>query len=214
MATYTTSALLAGTHTITAVYSGDTNFGAVTSSAHSQLIENITIGSSGATSSVTANPGGQAVYTFTLTPPTGTTFAGPISFGVTGLPTGATAAFTPATVPSGAGTTTVTMTVTLPASAAVRPEEKPFPGGGLPVVAFGLLLLPFSGKVRRAARGWKGMVGLVMIGLALAAGLTAFGGGSCGGGGGSSNPPQNYILTVTATAGSLSNTFAVGLVVE
>jgi hypothetical protein len=214
IATYQTSALLAGTHTITAVYSGDTNFGTVTSSALSQVIENFTIGSSGGTSSITANPGAQAVYTFTVTPPTGTTFAGPITFSVTGMPTGATAAFAPATVPAGAGTTTVTMTVTLPASAAVRPEEKPFPRGGLPVVALGLLLLPFAGRLRRTARGLKGTVCLVFVGLALAAGLTSCGGGAGGGGGGSSTPPQNYVLTVTASAGSLSNTFAVGLVVE
>jgi hypothetical protein len=211
MATYTTSALLAGTHSITAVYSGDTNFATLSSSALSQVIENFTIGSSGGTSSVTANPGGQAVYTFTVTPPTGTTFAGPISFSVTGLPTGATAAFSPATVPAGAGTTSVIMTVTLPASASVRPAEKPFPGGALPI-ALGLILLPFAGRLRRTARGLKRTVCLLAIELALAAGLTSCGGS--GGGGGSSPPPQNYVLTVTASAGSLSNTFGVGLVVE
>jgi len=93
VATYQTSALLAGTHSITAVYSGDTNFLTETSSALSQVIENFTICTPGGTSSVTANPRGQAVYTFTVTPPMGATFAGPISFSVTGLPTGATAAF-------------------------------------------------------------------------------------------------------------------------
>jgi hypothetical protein len=210
VATYQTSALLAGTHSITAVYSGDTNFLTETSSALSQVIENFTIGTPGGTSSVTANPGGQAVYTFTVTPPAGTTFAGPISFSVTGLPTGATAAFAPTTVPAGAGVTTVTMTVTLPATAALRPAEKPFGGGTLPV-ALGLILLPFAGKLRRAARAWKGTVCLLVIGVAMAAGLTSCGGS---GGGGSSSTPQNYMLTVTATAGSLSNSFTVGLEVE
>jgi hypothetical protein len=222
VATYQTSALLAGTHSITAVYSGDTNFLTETSSALSQVIENFTIGATGGTSSVTANPGGQAVYTFTVTPPSGTTFAGPISFSVTGLPTGATATFSPTTVPAGAGATPVTMTVTLASSAAMRPAERPFPGrpfgGG--AVALGLVLipfvgLPFAGRLRRTPRGLKGMVCLVVLGgasLALMAGLSGCGGS--GGGGSSTPPPQNYVLTVTATAGSLSNTFAVGLVVE
>jgi len=214
VATFTSSSLLAGTDSITAVYSGDTNFMTETSSVLSQVIENFTIGASGGTSSVTASPGGQAVYMFTVTPPSGTTFAGPISFSVTGLPTGATATFSPTTVPAGAGTTTVTMTVTLPATAAVRPAERPFPGGVLPV-ALGLILLPFGFRMRRRVRGWACTVWLLIIGVALAAGVTACGGGGSGSGvGGSSTPPQNYVLTVTATAGSLSNTFALGLAVE
>jgi hypothetical protein len=215
IATYQTLALSAGTHPITAVYSGDANFMTETSSALSQVIENFTIGSSGGTSSVSASPGGQAVYTFTVTPPTGTTFAGPISFSVTGLPAGATAAFSPSTVLAGAGATTVTMTVTLQATAAVRPAEKPFPGGA-PPVALGLVLLPFGFRLRRRMRGWAGTVCLLVIGAAMAAAVTSCGGGGSGsgGGGGSSTQPQNYTLTVTATAGSLSNTFALGLTVE
>jgi hypothetical protein len=218
IAIYQTSALLAGTHSITAVYSGDMNFATATSSVLSQVIENFTFGSSGGTSSVTASPGGQAVYTFTMTPPTGTTFAGPISFSVTGLPTGATAAFTPATVPAGAGTTTVTMTVTLAASAALRPAEKlfpekRFPGGALPI-ALGLILLPFAGRLRRTARGLTGTVCLLVIGLGLAAGLTSCGGSGGSGGGGSEGTPETYILTVTASAGPLSNVSTVELVVQ
>jgi hypothetical protein len=212
VATYQTSALLAGTHSITAVYSGDTNFLAATSSALSQVIENFTIGASGGTSSVTASPGGQAVYTFTVTPPSGTTFAGPITFSVTGLPAGASATFSPMTVAAGAGATTVTMTVTLAASAAVRTADRPFSGGALPLVALGLVLLPFAGRVRRAARGLKGMVCLLVLGAASVALVSGLSG--CGGSGSNNPPPENYTLTVTASAGSLSNTFAVGLVVE
>lgn len=221
VATYQTSALPAGTHSITAVYSGDSNFLTVTSSALSQVIENFTLATSGGTSSATASPGGQAIYTFTVTPPTGTTFAGPISFSVTGLPTGASATFSPATIAAGAGATTETMTVTLAADSAALPAERPFPGkpfgGGAIPVALGLVLLPFAGlplagRVRRVARGLKEMVCLLVFGaasLALMVGLSG-----CGGSGSSNPPPQNYTLTVTATAGSLSNTFSVGLVVE
>ena len=86
--------------------------------------------------------------------------------------------------------------------------------GVLPV-ALGLILLPFGFRMRRRVRGWACTVWLLIIGVALAAGVTACGGGGSGSGvGGSSTPPQNYVLTVTATAGSLSNTFALGLAVE
>jgi len=131
---------------------------------------------------------------------------------VTGLPAGASATFSPMTVAAGAGATTVTMTVTLAASAAVRTADRPFSGGALPLVALGLVLLPFAGRVRRAARGLKGMVCLLVLGAASVALVSGLSG--CGGSGSNNPPPENYTLTVTASAGSLSNTFAVGLVVE
>jgi hypothetical protein len=219
-AAYTTSALAAGSHSITAAYSGDTNFAAVTSSALAQTIENFTIGTgSGGTTSVTASPGGQAVYTFTVSPPSGATLAGPISFSVTGLPTGATATFSPTTITAGAGATTETMTVTLPASAAALPPSsgphRSF-GGALPM-ALGLILLQFAMRLRKGSRSLERLFRVLVLtvaGAALAAGLSG-----CGGGGGSSTgnhqpPPQSYTLTITASSGSLSNTITVNLTVE
>jgi hypothetical protein len=212
VATYTTSSLAAGSHSITAAYSGDGNFAAVTSSAVSELTENFTIGAgSGGNSSVTVSPGGQAVYTFTVTPPAGNVFAGPITFTVAGLPTSATATFLPATVQAGAGATTVTMTVILPASAESQPTPKPFDGGSL-AIALGLILLPFAARLRKARRRLSRLACLVVLalaGLSLATGLTA-----CGGSSNPSSAPQTYTLTVTGTTGSLSNTFTVTLTVE
>jgi hypothetical protein len=200
VATYTASSLTAGSHSITAAYSGDSNFAAVTSTAVSEITENFTIGlGNGGSTTVTATPGGQAVYTFTVTPPAGNAFAGPITFTVTGLPTGATATFSPASVPAGAGATTVTMTVSVPATAELQPPPKPF-------------LLPFGARLRKARRRLSRMaclVVLVLAGLFLATGLTA-----CGGSSNHSAPPQTYTLTVTGTSGSLANTFSVTLTVE
>ncbi len=209
--------LPAGADTVTAtyvpdaasasIYTGDSGTATVT-----ETIENFTIGvSSGGTTTATASPGGQAVYTFTVSPPSGGTFASPITFTVTGLPAGATATFSPATVPAGAGTTAVTMTVNLPSTAEAQPLRKPFGGGALPA-ALGLLLLPFAGRLRSCARKFKGMLCLIVLCLGFSA-LVAGCGGS-GGGGQTTSAPQNYTLTVTGTSASLSNSFTLTLTVE
>jgi sugar lactone lactonase YvrE len=212
--TYATSALAAGAHSITAVYSGDSNFVAVTSSALAETIENFTLAPPTGGTTATAQPGGQATFTLGVAPPSGTTFAAPITFSVTGLPTGATAVFSPATIPAGAGATNVTLTVTVPSTTAAVPVGKPFGGGMLPV-ALGLILLPFAGRLRRGSRRVRGMMWLLLLGGAVAlAGLTSCGGSSGSGGGGSKAQPQNYTLTITATSGSLSNTTTVTLTVE
>jgi hypothetical protein len=210
VATYATSGLAAGMHSITAVYAGDSDFTTVTSSVLTETVENFTIGvGSGGTSTATTEPGGQAVFSFTVSPPSGEMFAGPITFTVTGLPPGAAATFSPATVPAGAGATTVTMTVTVPNTAGLQPLRRPFSGGALPM-ALGLVLLPFAGMRRRLSSKLKGVVCLLVLGIAGAALVTG-----CGGNDGKSTPPpQNYTLAITGTSGSLSNTFNVTLTVE
>jgi len=209
--TYSTSSLAAGAHSITAVYSGDSNFLAVTSSVLTETIENFTLAPPTGGTTATAQPGGQASYTLNVAPPSGTTFPGPITFSVTGLPTGATATFSPATIPAGAGATNVTLTVKVPNATASVPEVgKPFSGGMLPV-ALGLILLPFAGRMRRGSRRLRGTLWLMLLGgVVVMAGLTSCGGSS----GGSTSQPQSYTLTVTATSGSLSNTTTLTLTVE
>jgi sugar lactone lactonase YvrE len=208
-ATYATSALAAGSHSITAVYSGDVNFAPVTSAALTQVVESFAIGTpSGGTSSATASPGGQASYTLAVTPPT---VGAALAFSVSGLPTGATGTFSPSTLPAGSGQTNVTLTVSVPSSAAVQSTENPFGRGILPMLA--LILLPFASRLRRAPQRWLRIVILGIAGAAMAAGV-----GACGGGGGTSSgstPTSNtYTLTVTATSGSLTQTTKLTLTVQ
>jgi len=216
-AAYTTSALAAGAHSITAAYSGDGNFAAVTSSAISEIVEDFTVGTAGGGStSATASPGGKAVYTLAMTPPNGLTFPAPITFSITGLPTGATATFSPTSIAAGAGATNVTLTVQLPSSAELRPAKGLFGIGG-PVLSLGLILLPFLGGRRRVRLSrmscWMLAGGGSLMLLVSSAGCGG-GGGSSGGGGGSGTQPQSYALTVTATSGSLVHTTNLTLTVE
>jgi hypothetical protein len=68
-ASYTTSALSAGSHSITAVYSGDVTFGSATSAVLTQIVESFSIGL-GATAcggSGSKTPPPQQRYTLTVT---------------------------------------------------------------------------------------------------------------------------------------------------
>jgi N-acetylneuraminic acid mutarotase len=208
-ATYTTSSLAVGTHTITAVYSGDDGFNAVTSAAVTQTISDFNFAPpSGGTTSATVQPGGTVTYQLTVTPPSGSTTLSAVTFSVAGLPAGATSTFNPSSVPANSGTTNVTLSVTVPAQSAAVPASAPrFP------LLLGLALLPLLGlgKARRA-----GKLLLIVLAFGSAAALTAFTG--CGGGSGSSgggtSQPQTYNLTVTATAGSDSHTTNLTLTVQ
>lgn len=207
-ATYSTSSLAAGTHSITASYSGDTNFGAVTSAVLSEVIESFSVGgSSGGSTTQTVSPGGTATYALSVTPPT---VGNPITFSVTGLPTGATATFTPSTVAVGAGPTNVSLVVTVPSTAGAASATNLVGNGVLPI-SLGLILLPFAGRLRKGSRRW---LWVVVLGLAGLGAMGACGGGGNSSGGGGGNTPQNYTLTVTATSGTLTQTTTLTLTVN
>lgn len=74
-AEYTTSSLAAGAHSITAAYSGDSNFAAGTSAVLTETVVSLTI--TGATTATTS-PGRQATYALAFAPSGGTTFPGAI----------------------------------------------------------------------------------------------------------------------------------------
>jgi hypothetical protein len=218
VAAYVTSSLPAGANSITAVYSGDTNFATVTSSALTETVETFALGTStGATTTQTVSPGGTATYTFSVSPTGGTTFLDPVSFTVSGLPAGATATFTPQTIPAGSGTTPVTLTIqTSSQNAAVAPPG-PVGGdsGGRPLIALGLMLLPLTGAIKRFH---KRKATLFCMALLLMMGSTTYlvgcGGGSSGGGSSSGSQSQSYNLTVTGTSGADITTTSVTLTVQ
>ena len=209
-ATYTATTLTAGTHSITAVYSGDSSYGPATSGAVSETILDFKLAQTG---SITA--GTVTTYNLTIVPIGGTTFPEAVTFSVSGLPLGVTGVFTPATVPANSGPTSAVLQVTSPDFAAMRASRRPFGGGALPV-ALGLILLPFAGTMRKIALfsnrlgwnklGWSRMVLLALIGVALAVGVTGCNGVKL--------TPQTSTITITAAAGSLSHSVTASLTVQ
>src|ERR1700733_7355185 len=94
VAVLSTSSLTAGSHTITAVYSGDANFSAATSGAITESVLDFGLSNvggsggasgSGTSASQTVAPGGTANYPLTILPTNGTIFPAPITLSLTGL---------------------------------------------------------------------------------------------------------------------------------
>ncbi|MGA3133029.1 MAG: FG-GAP-like repeat-containing protein [Terracidiphilus sp.] len=218
-AAYTTSNLAAGTHSITAVYSGDSNYVTLTGFALNEVVENFTVApSTGGSTSATVSQGGQAVYSLVFSPPSGDTFPAAINLAVTGLPVGATATFSPTSIPAGAGPTTVTLTVALPATAAMQRQRSPLGPSQSPIV-LGLIFIPLAVVRRRRLQHLGKAAWVLLFLLGGAVGIAGVSG--CGGSSGpsqttsqSGTAPQTYTLTVAATSGSLSNTTTLTLTVE
>jgi large repetitive protein len=196
------------TAVITATYTGDGNFLGGTSSNSASVVVapfDFTFTTTGMSTS-TAAAGAAATYNFALTPLYGS-YAGSVSFSVTGLPTGATASITPSTVAVGGGAMPVGIMVqTAAAFARNHDSSNPFGRG----IVLALLLLPLI-ATRRLREQLKGrMLVLVLLTAGLMATLTG-----CGSQNGSSQESsQTYTLTVTATSGTLQHSQTVTLIVQ
>ena len=99
-----------GVHSIAASYSGDPIFPASSSNAVSVTIDELRILRIGNNNS-TILPGTTVVYTLQVEPQVATTFLYNVSFTASGLPAGAAATFSPASLASGTNTTNLAMTV-------------------------------------------------------------------------------------------------------
>jgi len=206
MTSGTTSALTIGSHAITAVYSGDTNYQTVTSAPFTETIEDFSIAVSGSGTSTAASGGSPASFTFAISPVGGPSLAGPVTLSVTGLPVATTAVFTPVTLPTGSASSTVLMEVLLPGqTAAARQPRSPFKGAPLPIALGLLCLLPFAAKLRKTARRLRYFTVFALLAFAMAAGLNG-----CG----VTNTPVSFPLTVTGASGPLSHNTTVKLIVK
>ena len=233
IATLTLSSLGIGSHSISAAYSGDTNFSSAVSSILTQMVLDFAAtpvgggssGSGGGTSttpSQTVLPGGAATYSLSIVPTSGVTFPIPMVFTVSGLPPGSQAAISPAswiatsstswTLPANTAVQSVELIIQLPSTTARNQPQTLFPRA-LPGILCGLLLLPLAGSMRRASRRlgrWKSLLIVAVGGCALMGGISG-----CGSGSGFFNQsPQVYAITETVTAGALSHSTTVTLTIE
>lgn len=217
-ASYSTSNLSVGTHSITAVYSGDANFLSGTSSAVTTDVQDFSIAFTGS-GTVTTAAGGQATFPLTINPVGGTTMPASIALVVSGLPAGTTASFSPDSISAGSGITNVTLKVSTSSTTSANRPQGLFRKGRVTLV-FAVMLLPFWGGIRRASRRLNRFGTLLLLVAILSlAGLTGCGGGGNtgggdGNGGGTSNPPSHtYSLTVTGSSGALSHSTTVTLTI-
>jgi sugar lactone lactonase YvrE len=217
-ASYTTSSLAAATHSITAVYSGNSNSVSVTSSALAELVQDYTLsisgspGSSDGSSSQTVAPGGTATYTLALGPSNGAIFPAPVTLTLSGLPPGATGSITPDLLPAGSSLTNVTLSIQLPQVTASL-DKKQAANRHMPPVFWGLLLLPFAGGMRRAGKRLGQTISVLMLMIAALTGVATLNG--CGSSNGFFGQQQKtYVVTVIATSGRLSHTVNLTLTVE
>jgi len=189
-----------------AVYNGDANYSASTSPTTGDF----TLGSSVATLTI-PNPGAAGNLTLTVTAVNG--FAGTIQFSsasCSGLPSGSSCSFSPASV-AGGGTTTVTVSTTASKAAMTTPNRRLprwwLATGGTSLAAICLLGVP----VKR--RRWNALLSLVVASLVLYPGCGGGGGGG-GGGGNSGTPAGSYTVVVSGTSGSLTHTTSFTLTVQ
>ena len=215
VATLTTSSLAIGTHTITAVYSGDTNFVTASSPALLQTVQDFNLSistSSGSSTTATVVPGGTANYTLIISPTGSATFPANVALSVSGLPAGATYTLTPSSIAAGSGTTNVILAIQVPATTAMLHPSQPLGKTVLPI-ALGLLLLPFSRRMRKSAKRLgrtTSFLLLLLAGTGAVAGLTG-----CGVNTGYFGQLQHsYSVSVTGTSGALVHSTTVTLNVQ
>ena len=207
-ASFTTSLLTAGGHTITAVYSGDSSYGSASSVGLTETIADFAI-SAGATGQ-TVGLGATATYPLTLTPVGTSLLAGTVTFTVSGLPSGATASFVPASVAAGQAATSVSLSIVAPTQLARLERQEGVWSG----VTLALMLLPVSWRMRRMRRRRGGAYRwLLTLFLTAGASLAIVSATGCGSGVGGSQQ-ESFTLTVNGTSGALVHATEITLTVK
>jgi hypothetical protein len=199
---------------LTVIYSGDINFATSSTAAAIPVVVAASAFSlnqtGGQSQTQTVTAGGAAVFSFAVAPSSGGVYPGNVNFAVSGLPTGATATFSPATFTASARAQTVTMTVQPAAGTASNLAQST--GRRIAPVVLAFLFLPLfgAGRMRRNRRNVGGLLCFLLLGgLATTAMLTG-----CGSSSTPTQIPKSYPLSVTATSGTLQQIATVTLNVQ
>jgi len=204
-----TNTLAVGSHSLTAIYSGDGKFVSSTSTAVTLTIasSDFSVGANPPTATVTAGQSTQ--FRLSVTPAGG--FADSITFSCLPL-AGITCAFNPATVAPTNGTASTMLTVTT--SATVSRYGVVMPGNigpGALLVALALFILAaWHGRgfriVRVSLLPASAVLAIVAMGLAI---------GGCGGYSNSAQPNRGTAaVMVTARSGAISHTTTINITVQ
>ena len=207
-ATFNATQLANGQYSITATYSGDTNYtGSTSGSVPINVQPDFSIQTS-MPGLLIASPGGAASMSVSMMDLDG--FTGAVTFSCSGLPAESKCAFTPASL-SATGSTTLTVTTTAP----VAVSKPPFHPSSWNL-AFGLLGAPMGALVIVGFTGRRRRVRLFSV-MVLLAFLSACSGGSST----PPPPPPNpgtpkgiYVVTLTATNGTITHTTHFGVFVQ
>ncbi|MFT4113921.1 Ig-like domain repeat protein, partial [Silvibacterium sp.] len=186
----------AGSYTVSASYSGDANYAGSTATVAENVTDFSLASASGSASSASVQPGASASFSFTATPLNGA-FNTPISFSASGLPDGATATFSPASLTLGSSPGQVTVTIQTPATTALLRRA-----GSPMLVGMGMLFLlaPFGLKANRRLRAQLLLVCLSLGGLLTLGSLAGCGSSS----GFFAQPSKSYTIEITGSATTAS----------
>jgi sugar lactone lactonase YvrE len=204
-ATISTAMLSPGMHRLVASYGGDASNPAITSSVFVLTVApppttDFTLSATGATTR-SVIPGQTATFNYVVQPQ-GSVLNIPIALVASGLPPGATATLTPATIASGSGVTSLILSIKTASLAANAPSSSPLRTPLLPVSA-AVFLLPLLRNKRLRARFYRMSLSILFV---LIAGIATLGLTGCGSGGFFAQVPHSYTVTVTATATRAANT--------
>jgi arabinogalactan endo-1,4-beta-galactosidase len=220
IATYATSALAIGSHSITASYAGDADNSSSTSNTVSVTVTaapDFTI--SLAPASATIANGGSATATVGVTPVNA--FAASTSLTCSGLPAFASCTFSPAAVTPSGSAATSTLTITTNVQTASVDRRTPFHGGLPPWLGpagsgalFALLFWPSLVGRKRKNLSLR-IIGVIFLtAIAMQATYGCGGSGPSGSGTLNKTPPGQYTVAVTATSGSLFHAASFQLTVQ
>ncbi len=150
-------------------------------------------GLTAANASLTLRDGGSGADALTVTTQGG--FSSAVTFTCSGLPKGATCTFSPATVTPQSGAGTSTLTITVPKL--IGRSDMGWPSGGGTLLAFCL-----CGVLFRRLRKMAGLIGLcLLVGVMIS---------GCG----DTRPEIHSTVTVTGTSGTLHHTVAIALTTQ
>jgi hypothetical protein len=196
-ASFSTSALAAGAHAVTAAYAGDNNFNASSSSAVTQNVNQFTMSTPSSTATVSA--GGTANFSLNIAQAAG--LAVPITFNCTGLPAGGSCAFNPNSIPPGSGSTTVAVAIHVGNSfGSALPRRWPPAGPKRELFVWAALML-LGVSLAYAQRAKRSGLQSAVASLVLMAALLTV--AACGGAGRTPPPPPAQLqVTVNAISGS------------